>query len=115
MIEGTIELMEMNTKTKITEALDTQLQARGKNEMLDIIIELPPNTSGEATIPEMRSSFDQDIKPVDAALPHYGGEIIASNWLNRTLCVKIPAANVPELSVLPEIFRLDTSDRIERE
>lgn len=86
-----------------------------QDEMLDVIVELTPEPVKPSTPPEMREAFERDVEPVSAAISRYGGQVVGSAWLNRTLRAKLPAVKVPELSDLHEIAALDVPHRIERE
>jgi hypothetical protein len=103
----------MADRQKITSALDSQLR-QVRDELLDVVVELSPDTTEAATAPELRDSFEKAVAPVSEAISRSGGEVVDSAWLNRTLRVKIPAAEVPELSDMREIAALDVPHQVSR-
>jgi hypothetical protein len=106
--------MSGDTHQKITDALESQLQQE-QDKLLDVIVELASDPAEPSTAPEMRAAFEKDVEPVSAAISRYGGEVVDSAWLNRTLRAKVPAVKVSELTDLREVAALDVPHRIERE
>lgn len=100
-----------NAQHKITDELGSQLQ-QNEDKVLDVIVELAPDPAEPATAPEMREAFEKAVEPVSAAISRYGGEVVNSAWLNRTLHAKVPATKVPELTDLQEVAALDVPHRI---
>jgi hypothetical protein len=99
--------MASEGQQKITEALETQLDSAPDN-VLDVIVELAPDPGGEpTTAPEMKESFQKAAQPVNEAISRYGGEVVDSVWLNRTLHARVPAAKVTALTGLDEVAALD--------
>jgi hypothetical protein len=96
---------------KITPALGSRLRSDGR-ELLDIIVELEPDTDDVSTAPKLQESFERAAEPVTSTISDLGGEVIGKAWLNRTLRAKVPAGRLRELTGLDEIAALDVPHRI---
>lgn len=91
---------------KISPELGSRVASDG-NSVLDVVVELGPDTQDAPTAPKLRQSFELAAEPVTSTITNLGGEIVGKAWLNRTLRAKIPAQRLAELTGLDEVALLD--------
>jgi hypothetical protein len=99
-------------RSKLTSGMAERVAHAGGGVRLDVIVELQPFTlpdSGtrEARIAWLRTRFDEEARPVLAAIHAAGGEVLGTAWINHTLRARLPVESVTALAELPEVFRID--------
>jgi hypothetical protein len=88
---------------------------RSEDPVLDVIVELTPDPIEANSAPEMQKQFEKAVQPVSAAIDRYGGEVVDSAWLNRTVHARVPAPRLEELSRLQEVATVDVPHQITRD
>jgi hypothetical protein len=106
--------MASDAQAKITNELESRLRQR-KGDVLDVIVELVPDSAAPSSPPEMRAAFERELAPVSDEISRCGGSVVGSAWLNRTLHAKVPAAKVAKLRDLREVAVLDVPHALEPE
>jgi hypothetical protein len=82
------------------------------HQLLDIIVELAPDTQNARTAPQLEESFERTAEPVATAISELGGELVGKAWLNRTLRARVPAQHLRDLMQLDEVTSLDVPHRV---
>jgi hypothetical protein len=108
---------------KLRPDLSTRLAQAEADDVLDVVLELDPQTEPDAPAPQSRreqialrkETFDNDVVPVEEAINESGGKVVARAWINNTVLARVPARGVEQLSELDKVAALDVPRTIEAE
>ena len=106
---------------KLNPDLATRLAQADAHDVVDVVLELDPQSEPPAAAPQSRSEqialrkemFSHDVVPVEEAIHEAGGEVIGRAWINQTVRARVPAQGVEQLSELEKVAALDVPRRIE--
>jgi hypothetical protein len=106
---------------KLTPELTTRLAQADADDVLDVVVELDPQTEPAAATPQSRreqialrkETFIHDVAPVEEAIHEAGGEVVDRAWINQTVRARVPAQGVEQLSELDKVAALDVPRRLE--
>jgi hypothetical protein len=108
---------------KVTERLLEALEKSEASEMLDVVIELRPETEPRAQQPQTRAekiatlkeNFSRDLAPVEQTVRNAGGELTGQAWINRTVRARVPTECVKQLSEQEQVAKVDVPHAIEQD
>jgi hypothetical protein len=108
---------------KLKPDLSTRLAQADADDVLDVVLELDPQTELAAAAPQSRSeqialrkeTFNHDVVPVEKAIHEAGGEVVGRTWINQTVLARVPARGVEQLSKLDQVAVLDVPRTLEAE
>lgn len=108
---------------KVTEQLLEVVEKSDASEMLDVVIELRPETEPKALQPQSRAekiaalkeNFIRDLAPVEEAVRNAGGELTGQAWINRTVRARVPTDCVKQLSEQEQVAKVDVPHAIEQD
>lgn len=108
---------------KVTEQLRKELERSDAPELLDVVIELRPESEPKALQPQSRAekiaalkeSFIRDLRPVEQAVRNAGGELTGQAWINRTVRARVPLDCVKQLSEQEQVAKVDVPHAIEQD
>ena len=91
------------------------------SEMLDVVIELRPESEPKAQQPQSRAekiaalkqTFLRDLAAVEHAVRNAGGELTGQAWINRTVRARVPTDCVQKLSEHEQVARVDVPHALE--
>jgi hypothetical protein len=106
---------------KLNPDLATRLAQADAHDVLDVVLELDPQSEPPAAAPQSRSeqialrkeTFSHDVVPVEEAIHEAGGEVLGRAWINQTVRARVPAQGVEQLSELEKVAALDVPRRLE--
>ena len=106
---------------KLKPDLATQIAQADEHEVLDVVVELDPQSEPPAAAPQSRSeqialrkeTFNHDVVPVEEAINEAGGEVVGRAWINQTVKARVPAQGIEQLSELEKVAALDVPRRVE--
>ena len=106
---------------KLNPELATRLAQADAHDVLDVVVELDPQSEPPAAAPQSRSeqialrkeTFGHDVVPVEEAIHEAGGEVLDRAWINQTVRARVPAQGVEQLSELEKVAALDVPRRLE--
>lgn len=109
--------------TKLKPDLTARLAQADADEVLDVVLELDPQTELADAAPQSRSEqialrkeiFSHDVVPVEEAIQEAGGEVVDQAWINQTVLARVPVRGVEQLSELDKVMALDVPRTIEAE
>lgn len=99
----------------------TQLQPTQPTDVVQVRITLHPTAIPPARVPlttrirRLQNTFTADQQPVAAATRRFGGTVVASSWVGRTLDVQLPQAALNDatraLLHLPAVEKIGVATR----
>jgi len=109
--------------SKVTEELRKELEKSDTSKMLDVVIELRPESEPGAQQPQTRAekiaalkeNFTRDLAPVEQAVRNAGGELTGQAWINRTVRARVPTDCVKQLSEQEQVAKVDVPHAIEQD
>jgi hypothetical protein len=99
----------------ITPALEDRAQQESDDGLLDVVVELVPDSAAAPTVPAKRESFESAAAPVEVEISRLGGAVTGKAWINRTLRAQVPASRLSELSASEYVTALDVPHQITAE
>ncbi len=106
---------------KVTERLRGSLEAAGETELVELVIELEPQTAASEEggprerIAAMKRAFEHQSAPVVQILRDQGAEVRDLAWINQTISARVPKTSIGRLSELESVTRIDSPRTLERE
>lgn len=106
---------------KLTPDLATRLAQADADDVLEVILELGPQSEPPAAAPQSREeqialrkeAFNHYAAPVEEAIHEAGGEVAGRAWLNQTVKARVPAQGIEQLSELEKVAALDVPHRLQ--
>ena len=89
--------------------------------MLDVVIELRPESEPKAQQPQSRAekiaalkqTFLRDLAAVEQVVRNAGGELTGQAWINRTVRARVPTDCVQKLAEHEQVARVDVPHALE--
>ena len=105
---------------KLTRDLAKVAALAAVGDLVEVVLEIDSRaataarayTSRSDKVRALKEVFARESVPVTAAIEGLGGEVTGSAWINQTMCARVPARGLDELSRLDSVALLDVPHRL---